>query len=38
MDLNLLTVASTVTAIRERQVTATTLAEVFYSKIAAEVG
>ena len=38
MDLNLLTVASTVTAIRERQVTATTLAEDFYRKIAAEDG
>jgi aspartyl-tRNA(Asn)/glutamyl-tRNA(Gln) amidotransferase subunit A len=38
MDLNLLTVASTMTAIRERQVTATTLAEDFYRKIAAEDG
>ncbi len=36
MDLNLLTVASTRTAIEERQVTATALAEAFYEKIAAE--
>jgi len=38
MDLNSLTVASAVTAIRERQVTATALAEDFYRKIAAEDG
>jgi aspartyl-tRNA(Asn)/glutamyl-tRNA(Gln) amidotransferase subunit A len=38
MELNSLTVASTVTAIRERQVTATALAEDFYRKIAAEDG
>ncbi len=38
MDLNTLTVASTITAIRERQVTATTLAEKFYRKIAVEDG
>ena len=38
MDLNSLTVASTVTAIRERQITATTLAKDFYRKIAAEDG
>jgi len=36
LDLNTLTVASTVTAIRERQVAATALAEDFYRKIAAE--
>ena len=38
MDLTSLTVASAVTAIRERQVTATTLAEDFYRKIAADDG
>mgnify|MGYP005812669537 CR=1 FL=1 len=38
MDLNTLTVASTITAIRERQVTATSLAEEFYRRIAAEDG
>ncbi len=38
MDLNSLTVASTVTAIRERQFTATALAENFYRKIAADDG
>ena len=38
MDLNSLTVASTVSAVRERQVTATALAEDFYRKIAAEDG
>ena len=36
MDLNLLTVASTRTAIEERQTTATSLVEQFYVKIAAE--
>ena len=36
MDINLLTVASTRTAIQERQVTATALAEAFYAKIAAD--
>src|SRR4051812_15925271 len=36
MDLNLLTVKSTRVAIRERQVTATALAESFYKKIEAE--
>jgi len=36
MDLNLLTVASTRTAIAERSVTATQLAESFYKKIEAE--
>ncbi len=36
MDLNLLTVASTRTAIQERQVTAVALAEAFFSKIDAE--
>ncbi len=38
MDLNLLTVASTSTAIAERTVTATQLAEGFYKKIEAEDG
>src|SRR5260370_5834039 len=38
MDLNLLTVASTRTAIAERSVTATQLAESFYKKIEAEDG
>ena len=38
MDLNLLTVASTSTAIAERTVTATHLAEGFYKKIEAEDG
>src|ERR1700740_2738821 len=38
MDLNSLTVAGTVTAIRERQVTATALTEDFYRKIGAEDG
>jgi aspartyl-tRNA(Asn)/glutamyl-tRNA(Gln) amidotransferase subunit A len=38
VDLNSLTVASTVEAIRERQVTATTLAQEFYRKIEAEDG
>ena len=38
MDLNALTVASTVAAIRERQFTATALAESFCQKIAAEDG
>jgi len=38
MDLNSLTVAGTVGAIRERQVTAAALAEDFYRKIAAEDG
>src|SRR5262249_46437176 len=33
MDINLLTVSSTVTAIQERQITATALAEKFYEKI-----
>ena len=36
MDINLLTVSSTVTAIQERQISATTLAERFYEKIEAE--
>ena len=36
MDLSLLTVASTAAAIRERQVTATALAEGFFQKIEAE--
>jgi aspartyl-tRNA(Asn)/glutamyl-tRNA(Gln) amidotransferase subunit A len=36
MDINLLTVSSTVTAIQERQITATALAEKFYEKIDAE--
>ena len=36
MNINLLTAASTRTAIQERQVTATTLAEQFYAKIAAD--
>jgi len=36
LDLNVLTVASTRTAIEQRQVTATSLAEAFYKKIAAE--
>jgi len=36
MDINLLTVSSTVTAIQERQVTATALAEKFFQKIDAE--
>ncbi len=36
MDLNLLTVASTRTAIEQRQVTATALADAFYEKIAAD--
>jgi len=35
LDLNVLTVASTRTAMRQRQVTATSLAEAFYKKIAA---
>jgi len=38
VDLNSLTVASTVSAIRERQTTATALAEDFYRRIAAEDG
>lgn len=38
MDLNLLTVASTRTAIQERAVTATALAEGFFKKIEAEDG
>ena len=38
MDIESLTVAGAVTAIRERQVTATTLAEDFYRRIAAEDG
>jgi aspartyl-tRNA(Asn)/glutamyl-tRNA(Gln) amidotransferase subunit A len=38
LDLNSLTVTSTIAAIRERQVTATALAEDFYRKIAAEDG
>jgi len=38
MDLDSLTVAGAVTAIRERQVTATTLAENFYRRIVAEDG
>ena len=38
MDLNLLTVASTSTAIAERATTATQLAEGFYKKIEAEDG
>jgi aspartyl-tRNA(Asn)/glutamyl-tRNA(Gln) amidotransferase subunit A len=38
MDLNSLTVAGTVAAIRERQITATVLAQDFYRKIAAEDG
>jgi aspartyl-tRNA(Asn)/glutamyl-tRNA(Gln) amidotransferase subunit A len=36
MDINLLTVGSTVTAIQERQITATALAEKFYEKIDAD--
>ena len=36
MDINFLTVSSTVVAIQERQVTATALAEKFYEKIEAE--
>src|SRR5882724_3881045 len=36
LDLNVLTVASTRTAIEQRQVTATSLAEAFYKKIGAE--
>jgi aspartyl-tRNA(Asn)/glutamyl-tRNA(Gln) amidotransferase subunit A len=36
MDINLLTVSSTVTAIQERQITATALAEKFYEKIDAD--
>ena len=36
MDINLLTVSSTVTAIQERQITATALAEEFFRKIDAE--
>jgi aspartyl-tRNA(Asn)/glutamyl-tRNA(Gln) amidotransferase subunit A len=36
MDINFLTVSSTVTAIQERQITATALAEKFYEKITAE--
>lgn len=36
MDINLLTVSSTVTAIQERQITATALAEEFFQKIDAE--
>jgi len=36
MDINLLTVSSTVAAIQERQITATALAEKFYEKIEAE--
>jgi hypothetical protein len=36
MDLNLLTVASARTAVLERQITATTLAERFFQKIEAE--
>ncbi|HZQ92628.1 MAG TPA: Asp-tRNA(Asn)/Glu-tRNA(Gln) amidotransferase subunit GatA [Terriglobales bacterium] len=36
MDLGLLTVASTRTAVQERQVTATALAENFYTKIASD--
>ncbi len=36
MDINLLTISSTVTAIQERQTTATTLVEDFYRKIEAE--
>ena len=36
MNIDLLTVSSTVTAIQERQITATTLAEKFYEKIDAE--
>ena len=38
MDLNLLTVASTSTAVAERAITATKLAEGFYKKIEAEDG
>ncbi len=38
MDLNLLTVASTSTAVAERTITATKLAEGFYKKIEAEDG
>jgi aspartyl-tRNA(Asn)/glutamyl-tRNA(Gln) amidotransferase subunit A len=38
MDLNLLTVASTSTAVAERTITATQLAEGFYKKIEAEDG
>ena len=38
MDFNSLTVASTVEAIRERQVTATTLAQDFYRKIESQDG
>ncbi|HEU5450998.1 MAG TPA: Asp-tRNA(Asn)/Glu-tRNA(Gln) amidotransferase subunit GatA [Terriglobales bacterium] len=36
MDINLLTVASTRTAVQQRQITATTLAEAFYARIAAD--
>src|SRR5437879_6806966 len=36
LDLNVLTVASTRTAVEQRQVTATSLAEGFYKKIDAE--
>ena len=36
MNINLLTVSSTVTAIQERQITASALAEKFYEKIDAE--
>jgi aspartyl-tRNA(Asn)/glutamyl-tRNA(Gln) amidotransferase subunit A len=36
MDINLLTVSSTVAAVQERQITATALAEKFYEKIGAE--
>ena len=36
MDINLLTISSTVAAIQERQTTATTLVEDFYRKIEAE--
>jgi len=38
MDLNSLSVASTLAAVRQRQVTATALAEDFYRRIAAEDG
>ena len=38
MDLNSLTVSATVTAIRERQVTATSLVQDFFGKIAADDG